>query len=165
MAFQVDTLSPARVDTCGGNVVTLTGSFVQGAAYTVICVPADSANLPVLSNAYMRKPRAAQPSDPQGYPLCYSGKAGSGVYCVSQDGLSIQFATPAVRPGPLSVIVTEQATGLNAYAFGIDGLTAMPPFISSMTFTLRTTLPLAYSAGPRNVAAIAAPDPTAQVDI
>lgn len=165
MAFSVDTISPAVVDTCGGNVVTLTGTFVQGGTYTVICVAADSPHQPVLSNAYRYKPRTSVVLSADGYPLCYSGQGGMGTSCQSLDGLTLQFASPRVKPGPLSVIVTETATGDNLYAFGVDGLTAKAPFIASMTFTLRSTLPLAYATGPRNINAIAVPDPLAQVDI
>ncbi|RYF12553.1 MAG: hypothetical protein EOO40_00990 [Deltaproteobacteria bacterium] len=161
----VDTITPATVDTCGGNVVTLTGVFKQGGAYTVVCLPSDAPNQPSLSNAYRHKARAVQAITPYGFKLCYSGKAGQGVFCRCTDGQTLQFVTPRVKPGPLNVIVTDAATGENAYAYGVDGLTAAAPFLSSMTYTLRSTLPLAYATGPRHVMAIAVPDIFAQVDI
>lgn len=144
MAFSVATISPSVVDTCGGNIVTLTGSFVQGGAYTVSCVNTGSTSAAT---------------------ACYSGVAGSGASCVSPDGLTVQFASPMADPGLITVVVTEVSTGTYASVFGVDGLLAMPPFLSSMTYTLRSTLPLSYNTGPRSIPSIPVPSATAAVSV
>lgn len=158
MAFTLSGLGRSVVDTCGGDLVTVYGSFTQGASYTVEAT-SEGQNSPPLSNA-VRRARAA---GTQQATLAYSGTAQSGVCCVSRDGQSIQFAAPASPPGPVNLTVTEVATG---YQLPWDGaLQALPAFISSFTFTLRSSLPLNYATGPRSIDAVPVPSSTQAVAI
>lgn len=156
-AFRVSGFAPAIVDTCGGDIVTVTGYFQMGVAYTVTAVATGQAS-PPLTNLMRR--RAV---DANGYPQAYSGTMGQGPFCFSADGTSISFAAPRVAPGSVDVTIFESDTAENAFFVG--AYSALPPFVSSHTFTLRSSLPLIYATGPRGIDALPLPDDSRPVSI
>jgi hypothetical protein len=156
-SFSVTGFAPEVVDTCGGDRVTVSGCFQPGVAYTVTAVATGTAS-PPLTNAMRHHAK-----DANGYPLAYSGAMGQGAYCYSSDGSTISFAAPRVAPGAVDVTITETDTGENAFFVG--AYSALPPFVSSMTFTLRSSLPLNYATGPRSIDALPLPDDSRPVTI
>ena len=126
MAITVTSITPDRVGSDGGQLLTLVGTFVDGERYRI----------------FIGK-------DATGYP-CYSGVPGQGNDLYSGAGVRLRCFVPAIPPrGPYQLYL-RSLDSLDEILVSV-GLHVFPQDFKTKIFDFRRVLPPYWRTGPRNM--------------
>ena len=123
MALALTSVSPELLDSQGGTIITVEGTFDTSVAHRVFLGPAGTVD----------------------DPPCYSGVIGMGLDVYSPDGLTIQFVSPPGEKGANFVTVDDSSTTET------EPVTLVEQSWKSKVHIMRKNCPKWYETGARSL--------------